>query len=477
MPATADPDEPDSPGDPAPAASPAQRPAAPEPSAAPGSLASPAPQPEAPSASPAVPGDRPRHGRASTLVATRLPALAVPAYRRFLAGAFVGAVGSWMQATAQGWLVLDLTNSPAALGLVSAFGTLPILLFSVFAGVLADRLDRRRLLVGTQLAAALVACTMAALVSTGIVQLWHVAALAFLAGTASAVQTPAYQAIVSTLVDRPAIGSAVALNAAQFNLSRVIGPAIAGAVIAAGGLVLAFWGNAIALVLVAGVFWTLRIAPAADLVRAQASLWSNLLDGLRYVRSERVIAVLVLLAGVPALLVLNYLVLLPVYARDILGIGAPGLGFLSGAIGVGALTGALGLAALRPSGGSARAALAGLAISSAALVVFALSRSVPVSAAALAVLGCTQVVYYATTNTLLQVLVPGRLRGRVISLYILTSWGFIPVGNLLAGVVAERFSATLALAGGGTLTLAIVGVVALALPEVRRLVTPQSHAT
>lgn len=378
-----------------------------------------------------------------------------------------------MQATAQGWLVLDLTNSPAALGAVSALQTLPILLFSVFAGVLADRVDRRRLLAGTQLFAAAVALGLAVLATTGAVELWHVMALALLAGTASAIQTPAYQAIVSTLVSRAAIGSAVALNAAQFNLSRILGPAIAGFVIAAGGLELAFWGNALALALVAWVFWTLRLAPASELARAEASLWANLLDGFRYVRSERLIAVLVLLAGVPALFVLNYLVLLPVYARDVLGIGAPGLGLLSGGVGLGALAGALGLAAFRPSGGSGRSLLAGLAIGSVALVVFAVSRWVPLSVAALVVLGASQVAYYATTNTLLQLLVPGRLRGRVISLYILTSWGFIPLGNLLAGIVAERFSATLALAAGGALTLVCVTAVAAGYPAIRRLEAPR----
>ncbi len=388
----------------------------------------------------------------------------------------MGAIGSWMQATAQGWLVLDLTNSPAALGAVSALQTLPILLFSVFAGVLADRVDRRRLLAGTQLFAAAVALGLAVLATTGAVELWHVMALALLAGTASAIQTPAYQAIVSTLVSRAAIGSAVALNAAQFNLSRILGPAIAGFVIAAGGLELAFWGNAFALALVAWVFWTLRLAPAADLARAEASLWANLLDGFRYVRSERLIAVLVLLAGVPALFVLNYLVLLPVYARDVLGIGAPGLGLLSGGVGVGALAGALGLAAFRPSGGSGRSLLAGLAVGSVALVVFAVSRWVPLSVAALVVLGASQVAYYATTNTLLQLLVPGRLRGRVISLYILTSWGFIPLGNLLAGIVAERFSATLALAAGGAVTFACVAAVAAGYPAIRRLKAPRTSS-
>ena len=176
-----------------------------------------------------------------------------------------------------------------------------------------------------------------------------------------------------------------------------------------------------------------------------------------------------LLAGVPALFLLNYLVLLPVFARDVLRIGAPGLGLLSGGIGAGALAGALGLAALRPAGGSGRSLLAGLVVGSVALVVFAASREVVVSVAALAVLGACQVLYYATTNTLLQVLVPARLRGRIMSLYILTSWGLIPIGNVIAGAVAERSTPSIALIGGGLVTFVAALAVAVAVPEIRRL--------
>ena len=390
-------------------------------------------------------------------------------------GAVVGNIGNWMQGTAQGWLVLGLTNSPGLLGLVSAVQTAPTLFFSLFAGVLADRVDRRRLIVATQIAGGALAAVLATLTTTGAVAYWHVLVLAFLAGTAGSLATPAYQAIVSTLVPREAIGSAIALNSAQFNLSRVLGPSLAGAVIAAGGIAFAFWANAITFAFIALVLATLPIARQPELVRVEASLWSNLMDGLRYVRRQVDVAVLVLLATAPALFLLNYLVLLPVYARDILRIGAPGLGVLSAAIGIGALAGAVSLALLRPAGGSGRLMFGGLAVASVALVVFAVSPTVPVSVAALAILGGCQVAYYATTNTLIQVLVPGRLRGRVMSLYILTSWGMIPIGNLAAGVVAERFGAPVALAGGGIATLAAVLFVALRFPAVRDL-RPETFA-
>ncbi len=374
-----------------------------------------------------------------------------------------------MQATAQGWLVLDLTDSAALLGFTSAIAAAPTLFLSLFAGVLADRVDRRRLLIATQLTAACLAAMLGLLTVTETVQFWHVVVIATLAGSAGAIGLPAFQAVVSTLVDRSVIGNAVALNSAQFNLGRIIGPALAGTAIALGGLALAFWANALGLLVVALVLARLPIGSPASLVRVEASLWSNLIDGVEAMRRDPVVRVLVVLAAVPALFILNYLVLMPVYARDVLKVGAPGLGLLTAAIGVGALTGALGVAFLRPSGGSGRLLLTGLAAASISLIVFAVSRWLPLSLAALAVLGAAQVAYYTTTNTLIQVLVPGRLRGRVMSLYILTSLGVIPFGNLLAGLVAERFGPTLALAGGGLLTLLSVGFVAAAYPQLQRV--------
>ncbi len=369
-----------------------------------------------------------------------------------------------MQSTAQGWLVLELTDSPALLGLTSAVANAPTLVLSLLAGVLADRVDRRQLLMVTQFTGALLAALLALLTGLGFVEFWHVLLIAGLAGAASALGMPAFQAVVSTIVDRNAIGNAIALNSAQFNLGRIVGPTLAGAAIAAGGLAIAFWANSIAFVLVTAVLFTLPIR-RREAARAEASLWSNLLDGIHYLDRDPIIRILVLLAAVPALFVLNYLVLLPVYARDVLVIGAPGLGLLTAAVGVGALAGALGVALLRPRGGDGRLIVVGLTTASCALIVFAVTRWLPLSLVGLAVLGGAQVAYYATTNTLIQVLVPARLRGRVLSLYVLTSLGVIPFGNLLAGIVAQAFGPTVALAGGGVLTLVALAWVVVAYPQ------------
>ncbi|TAK02448.1 MAG: MFS transporter [Chloroflexota bacterium] len=406
---------------------------------------------------------------AAGTVIGRFPALASPIYRRLLLGNTLATLGAFMQATAQGWLVLQLTNSPGLLGLIGAISGLPTLFLAVLAGVLADRLDRRRLLAWSYGAAALLSAILAVLTFTEAVAYWHVAVIALAGGVLLTIQMPASQAIVSTAVDRAVLGGAIALNSAQYNLMRIVGPSLAGLAIAAGGLAFGFVANAVALVVVAVIFIRLPLPPTRALGRLQAALWGDLRDGVRHVAADRVLSTLVLLAAAPALFILNYLVFLPVYARDILAIGAPGLGLLTSSIGIGALTGALLVASRRPQGGSGKLALVGLASMSISLATFAVSTSVPLSCVALAILGASQVAYYSTTNTLLQVRVPGRLRGRVHSLYVLFSIGLIPLGNVVAGALAERVTVPPVLAVGGAATLAIVVVAAIVRPEIRHL--------
>ncbi len=450
-------------GEGAPEADPTPRTAA---SARPGERA-PRLGPEATEERAATPGALPVRG--SPTIASALPALASPLYRRFFLGAFVGNLGLWMQATAQGWLVLQLTNSPALLGLVGAAASAPTLFVTLVAGVLADRVDRPRLVIACQLVAAGTAAVLAALVTSGAVAFWHVFFLATLAGAAQAFATPALQAIVPSLVGREAIGNAVALNSAQFNLSRVLGPTLAGALIAGGGLPLAFWANAVALVGVAVAVWSVGRLSPAPIIRAESSLWRNLVDGLRYVGEHRLVAVVLGLAVVPSLLVLNYLVLLPLYARDILAIGAGGLGLLTAAVGLGALGGAFGVALLRPGGGDGRLMLVALAVGSLGVIGFGTSTDLVLSLAALVVVGGALTVYYSTANTLIQLLAPARLRGRILSLWTLAALGAVPIGNLAAGAVADRFGGPLALGGGGLLSALAVVAVGVAVPELRSL--------
>ncbi len=378
-------------------------------------------------------------------------------------------LGAFMQATAQGWLVLQLTNSPALLGLIGAIAGVPTLFLAAVAGVLADRMDRRRLLVWGYWIGAILAGALALLTTLGVVEYWHVALIALLGGIVITVQMPVSQAIVSSIVDRAVIGGAIALNSAQYNLARIIGPSIAGLAIAAGGLALGFWVNALALVAVGLVISRLPIPANRAADRASAALWGDLQDGVRFVVADPILSVLVVLAAAPALFVLPYLIFLPVFARDILVIGAPGLGLMTGSIGVGALAGALLMASRRPSGGSGRLLLAGLGAIAVSLFVFATSRIVPLSMIALAVLGASQVAYYSTTNTLIQLRVPPRLRGRVHSLYVLTSIGLLPIGNLAAGAIAETTGVPEVLAVGALVTLGAAVLAAATRPALRGL--------
>ena len=405
------------------------------------------------------------------------PALQSPLYRRYLLAGMFGTVAAFMLQTAQGWLVLVLTNSPALLGLAGAVAGLPALFLALFAGVIADRVDRRRLLILTNGTSAVLGLILAILTTLGVVQYWHVLVLAFLLGITFSFQMPASQALVSSIVDRSAIGNAVALNSAQYNLLRILAPGVAGLFIAAGSLALGFWVYAFALAVVVFLIAGLRIPDTGPAIRVQAALWLDLQDGVRYVAANRMLGILVLLPAVPALFVLNYLTFIPVYARDILATGPAGLGLLTGAIGVGALIGALTLASRRPSGGSGRLLLGAMCIVGAALTVFATSRSIPLSMIALAVMGMFQVAYYSTTNTLVQVLVPARLRGRVLSLYFLTSIGVIPIANLVGGALAEAVGVERVLVAGGVLTVATAMLVFLFEPRIARLRAAHISAT
>jgi MFS family permease len=405
------------------------------------------------------------------------PALQSPLYRRYLLAGMFSTVAGFMLQTAQGWLVLVLTNSPALLGLAGAVSGIPALFLAVFAGVVADRVDRRRLLIATNATSAFLGLILAALTSLGLVEYWHVLVLAFLLGISFSFQMPASQALVSSIVDRSAIGNAVALNSAQYNLLRILAPGVAGLFIAAGSLALGVWVYVVARLVVVFLFAGLRVPSARSQVRVNSALWLDLQDGVRFVAANRVLAILVLLPAVPALLVLNYLTFIPVYARDILATGPAGLGLLTGAIGVGALAGALTLASRRPSGGSGRLVVAALAFVGVGLAVFAVSRSLPVSMLALAAMGMFQVAFYSTTNTLIQVLVPARLRGRVLSLYFLTSIGVIPIANLVGGALAEAVGVESVLAAGGVLTVAIALLVTLAEPRIAHLRAAHLSAT
>ncbi len=373
-----------------------------------------------------------------------------------------------MQVTSLGWLVLRLTGSAGLLGLASFAGSAPALVLTLYAGVLADSFDQRRLLLATQVGLAIFAGTLAILVQADLIVFWQILVLAVLSGVANALASPAFQAIVPALVERSALGNGIALNSAQFNLARIVGPAVAGVLIGIAGEAASFWLNALSFIAVIIALVAIRMPTEGSIERSRAGLWANLGEGLTYVRQRRPLLALLLLSTAPAVFILPYLALLPLFADD-LGIGAAGLGLLTASIGVGALTGALAVALRRRAGANGQILAVGLAFMALTVAIFALSRNEVVTCVALAGLGGAQVAYYTSTNTLIQLLSPGRLRGRIMSIYVLTSIGVSPIGSLIAGGVAQVIGAPATLAAGGALTIAALAIVGAWYPELWRL--------
>ncbi len=401
-------------------------------------------------------------------------------FRVFWWGQLVSLIGTWMQGVAQGWLVLQLTNDPLALGLVAAAQFTPVIVFGLFAGVLADAVSKRAALIVTQIAAMVLALVLGLLVLFGLVEVWHVFLLAILLGVVNAVDMPVRQAFSVEMVGREDLANAVALNSAVFNGTRIIGPAIAGLLIATVGLAVCFLLNAASYVaVIAGLLLMRRSElaqpPPSALERNVRSVIDQLTEGLRYVRDEPTIRLSLLVLGIVATVALNFQVLLPLLARDVLGGGADTFGFLMAASGIGSLTSSLQIAfGLRPT---LRLLLVGAAAVGVAVIGLGVSRSLVVSLGLMLLSGWGLIAMAATTNTLIQLRTPDALRGRVMSVYTTAFAGSVPVGGLFAGSVAAAAGAPAALAVGGVLTLVTVAVAASRVPGRRsRTRIPQRPA-
>jgi len=383
--------------------------------------------------------------------------LAHKQYRRYWTGLFLSNVGTWMQSVAQGWLVLRLSNSAFLLGLVGFVGSIPTLLLAPLAGLAADRLDRRRLLLATQTTQMACAFTLAWAVFGGFVSVPLVAGVAAVNGVANALTTPAHQTLFLDLVGTEDLTNAIALNSMQFNLSRIVGPALAGLVIGVLGEGACFALNGISFV---AILVALAFLPALTPSRRRVrSAWIDLRAGLRFARRHPLIPQLLFLIASLAVFGTPAVTMAPLFAKNLLGVGPEGLGGMLSAVGVGAVATALLMASggdFRGKGAGVLAASAGFALS---LAGFALSRSYALSLACLAVLGGSMTSTASLVNTLLQKSAPNRMRGRVISLYALAWLGLVPLGNLQAGIVAQRFGAASTLlvgAAGITLTLVLL---------------------
>ena len=373
-------------------------------------------------------------------------------FRRFYAAQLLALVGGWMQTVAQAWLVLQLTDSPFKLGLISTLQFSPILMFSLVAGAVADRLPKRGLLVTTQTTLACQALLLGALVSTGRVQYGHVAVLGLVLGFANVVDQPARQSFVMDMVGKGDVANAVALNSAAFNAARIVGPAVAGVLIGRVGVGPVFFINSVGFV---GVILTLLRLEARGLPARErrATILEEIVEGLRYARrTPRLLLALGLVLSV-SLFVFNFTVYVPLLARTVLGLGAEGFGFLMASLGVGAVAGALtvgGFGSREPELGRM---FLSAAVAFAALLGLGLSRHVWTAAPLLFVTGYFGIMLMATCNTSMQLRAPDALRGRVMSLYTWVTGGVFPIGAFLVGSISQAWGVSAAFLWNGTLGL------------------------
>jgi MFS family permease len=381
-------------------------------------------------------------------------------FRLFFLGQGVSLIGTWMQTVAQGWLVLSLTNSPFFVGLASGLGSLGVLAFTLYAGVVADRRDKRRLVVLTQSLSMLLAFVLAALVWTNVVTVWHVLALATVLGIVNAFDIPTRQAFMVELVGKEDLMSAIALNSSMFNAARIVGPAIAGALIGAVGVATCFALNGVSYVAVIAGLVAMRLPPFEPRP-ATGSVWLGLREVVAFLRSDRRVETLVVLTAVLSVFGFPFLVMMPVFARDVLHVGAAGYGALTAAVGGGGMLGAL-MIAVNSRRIVRRGRLMGFGGVAFGLLVlsFAWSRSFVLSLVLLALAGGAMIVNNALTNTMLQTSVPDHLRGRVMGFYSFVFVGLAPLGAFQAGALAERFGAPWAVGLGGLIcALAVAGAV------------------
>lgn len=389
-------------------------------------------------------------------------------YRLWFTGQLVSLFGSWMQTTAQGFLVYQLTNSPVYLGIVGFAAGVPSWIFMLYGGVIADRVPRRTLLVITQTSMMFMAFILAALAFTGLVEPWHIIVLAFGVGIANAFDAPARQSFVLEMVEREHMSNAIALNSTMFQLATVTGPAVAGLTYAAIGPGWCFLINGISYIAVIVALLMMKIKPLPIKARAKSTI-EDLREGLHYVATHNLIRTIILIAGVVSLFGLAFVTLMPAWAVNVLGGDATTNGLMQSMRGVGALIGALMIAALGNFKHKGKLLTIGSLVFPLLLLAFAFVRWTPLSLILLVGVGWGFMVLFNLLNTVLQSIVSDDLRGRVMSIYTLTFFGGMPVGSLWAGAVAEQIGEPITVMIGAVVSLAFAAVVLWRMPQIRKL--------
>jgi MFS family permease len=377
-------------------------------------------------------------------------------YRLFLTGQIISTIGTWMQSVAMPWLALQLTHNALLVGLVLAAQFMPVLLGSQLGGVVADRYRKRTVLLVTQTLFTIPSFTLFLLSATGRAQFWMIVIAAIATGTINLFDVPSRQSFVIEMVGKQDLMNAIALNSSVFNLAAVVGPAVAGLLIAAVGVPICFLANSVSYLAAVGALFLMRDLPAVVREGPERRIVARIVEGASYARNEPVVGMLLIAVAVFSLFAMNRLTLIPFFADQVLHVGARGFGFLLGSMGLGALGGALTLA-LNPNASDPRRQFWMAMIWVAALLTFSVSREFVISLLTLFIAGYCQISFVAIANNRIQTITPDNLRGRVMALYAQALIGVGPIGSMQAGALATLFGAPWAMAIGAT----IAGVVML----------------
>ncbi|MCR4435348.1 MAG: MFS transporter [Clostridiales bacterium] len=390
---------------------------------------------------------------------TTFRALSHKDFRYFWLGQCVSLIGTWMQNIGQSWLVFSITKSPLLLGLVGTLQFTPVLLFSLFAGVFVDRFPKRKLLLFTQSTAMTLAFILSALILTGRVRYWHVLIIATILGTVNTLDMPARQTFMIELVGREDLMNAIALNSSIFNAARIIGPALAGLIMSLVGTGFCFLINGISFIPVLYGLTRITPRPAARSGKSESNVLKEIKEGLVYVFSSRILYGTILAVLVMGIFAMNFNVLVPVLAKNVLGQNEAGFGLLMSAMGAGSLVGAVIIAAGSKSGPRGTLLFLCSAATSVILVLLGLVRIYFVSALLLGLVGISNTAFFTTANSTLQLNSGDEFRGRVVSLYTLVFGGSTPFGNLFAGGVSDRFGVlNCFIASGAIIFLSVLGL-------------------
>ncbi len=373
-------------------------------------------------------------------------------YRYLWSGAFLSNIGTWIQTVALGWFVFQITNSEFSLGLVNFASSLPTFFLALVGGVIADRYERRSLLIVGQVILMILAFILGALVSFHLASFLSIMALSLGAGIATSFNFPAWQALIPELVPRKNLMNAVALNSAQFNAARLVGPAIAGVIIAKLGVASTFYINALSFLAVIIALVLIKPRPI-EKPQVGENIWRNLVGGINYARNDVSVATLLTAVGILSIFGMPYSVLMPVFARDILKVGASGLGYLMAASGLGAVSGAIIVAGLSHTVQRKTLFKFGLLSCSIFLFVFAFSKIFILSLIAQAGVGVSFLISISSSNTSLQASASSNIRGRIMSLFVWAFLGVAPIGSFFMGSIANLLGSPIAVAIGSSIVL------------------------